>query len=123
MAIVAMLAALEYRDRTGRGQCIDLSMQDISAWLTQTAWNSNDKAAATHSIIAVRDGYVLAEADDVDLPSLLEMDRVEVAARVIGGRHKRQPGAQRSRIRGAASHARPAPVGIHPWKTARTGRS
>ncbi len=80
MAIVAVLAALEYRDRTGRGQYIDLSMQDISAWLTQTAWNSDGKTAAPHSIIAVRDGYVLAEADAVDLPMAREMDRVEAAA-------------------------------------------
>ena len=65
MAIVAMLAALEYRDRTGRGQYIDLSMQDISAWLTQTAWNGG--VAAPHSIIAVRDGYVLAEAAAVGI--------------------------------------------------------
>ena len=80
MAIVAMLAALEYRDRTGRGQYIDLSMQDISAWLTQTAWNGTN--AAAHSIIAVRDGYVLAEAVDArrHLPSPLDMDRAEAAA-------------------------------------------
>lgn len=39
MGIVAILAALEYRARTGRGQFIDLSMQDATAWLTRTTWN------------------------------------------------------------------------------------
>ena len=62
-AVLAVLAALAYRDRTGRGQAIDLSMQDIAAWATQTAWNSpNDHSAAR--VIRCRDGYVVAEADD-----------------------------------------------------------
>ena len=37
-AALAVLAALHYRDRTGKGQYIDLSMQDISSWFTQAAW-------------------------------------------------------------------------------------
>ena len=32
----AMVAALEYRDASGLGQYVDLSMQDITAWATQT---------------------------------------------------------------------------------------
>jgi crotonobetainyl-CoA:carnitine CoA-transferase CaiB-like acyl-CoA transferase len=35
----AILAALEQRDACGLGQHLDLSMQDISATLTQTRWN------------------------------------------------------------------------------------
>jgi crotonobetainyl-CoA:carnitine CoA-transferase CaiB-like acyl-CoA transferase len=84
MAIVAMLAALEYRDRTGHGQYIDLSMQDISAWLTQTAWNRDGAPqAASPTMIAVRDGYVLAEATAETvrrhLPAAQEMDRAQAA--------------------------------------------
>lgn len=36
---VAMVAALEHRDTSGRGQFVDLSMQDIAAWATHTLWN------------------------------------------------------------------------------------
>jgi crotonobetainyl-CoA:carnitine CoA-transferase CaiB-like acyl-CoA transferase len=60
MAILAVLAALEQRDRTGQGQYMDLSMQDISAWLTQTAWNG--ERALSPLMQRCRDGYVMAEA-------------------------------------------------------------
>ncbi len=64
MALVAVLGALEYRDRTGRGQTIDLSMQDITAWLTQTAWNGEKEAQPRSTLLLCRDGYiVLPELD------------------------------------------------------------
>jgi crotonobetainyl-CoA:carnitine CoA-transferase CaiB-like acyl-CoA transferase len=62
MAVLALLAALSYRDRTGKGQYIDLSMQDIAAWMTQTAWNGADPAGTPSHLIACSDGFVLAEA-------------------------------------------------------------
>lgn len=34
IAVVSILAALQARDRTGLGQFIDLSMQDVCAWLS-----------------------------------------------------------------------------------------
>jgi crotonobetainyl-CoA:carnitine CoA-transferase CaiB-like acyl-CoA transferase len=40
-ALLAVLAALVQRDRSGLGQAIDLSMQDGAAWATQTAWNAS----------------------------------------------------------------------------------
>lgn len=58
--VLAVLAALAHRDRTGRGQYIDLSMQDITAWLTQAVWN--DAGISQVSVIACRDGHVLVEA-------------------------------------------------------------
>jgi crotonobetainyl-CoA:carnitine CoA-transferase CaiB-like acyl-CoA transferase len=61
LAVVAILAALEHRDRTGEGQSIDLSMQDIAAWLTQTRWNSAGPAAPG-SLIECADGFLYAEA-------------------------------------------------------------
>lgn len=62
MALVAVLAALEYRDRTNRGQFIDLSMQDIAAWMTQIAWNGKTEPAVPLTVVACADGHVLAEA-------------------------------------------------------------
>jgi crotonobetainyl-CoA:carnitine CoA-transferase CaiB-like acyl-CoA transferase len=70
MAILAVIAALEQRDRTGHGQYIDLSMQDISAWLTQTAWNG--EKALTPSMQRCRDGYVLAEAQTETIVAALK---------------------------------------------------
>jgi formyl-CoA transferase len=70
MAILALLAALSYRDRTGKGQYIDLSMQDIAAWMTQTAWNGVDPAGTFSHLIACGDGYVLVEADTCALGGL-----------------------------------------------------
>ena len=72
MGIVALLAALEYRDRTGCGQYIDLSMQDITAWVAQTAWN---RAAGTidrtSSVLSCTDGYVVAEAAETEIGQVL----------------------------------------------------
>ena len=46
-ALAAILAGLEYRERTGRGAFMDLSMQELSAWLTQLAWNAPAQARPT----------------------------------------------------------------------------
>ena len=59
--LVAMLAALEYRDRTGQGQFVDLSMQDICAWATQTAWNRQQTPPWGWTIVPCSDGFVLAD--------------------------------------------------------------
>jgi len=60
VAVVALLAALEYRERTGHGQNIDLSMQDICAWLTQTVWGGDTTKIPT---LPCSDGAILAELD------------------------------------------------------------
>lgn len=39
LAVAAILGALAYRNRSGEGQFIDIAMQDVCAWATQTAWN------------------------------------------------------------------------------------
>ena len=39
-AVGAMFAALIYRNRTGRGQSIDMSMLDVMGWMTMEAWPS-----------------------------------------------------------------------------------
>ncbi|NCA15391.1 MAG: CoA transferase [Proteobacteria bacterium] len=45
-AATAVMAALEWRERSGQGQFIDVAMQDICAWATQTAWNHAPAVAA-----------------------------------------------------------------------------
>lgn len=65
MAMTAVLGALEFRDRTGMGQYIDLSMQDICAWLTQTAWNGGEAVQPPSALIACTDGYVLLSPGEI----------------------------------------------------------
>jgi crotonobetainyl-CoA:carnitine CoA-transferase CaiB-like acyl-CoA transferase len=71
MGVLAVLAALAWRDRTGRGQFIDLSMQDIAAWLTQTAWSMDERGGPPLSVLACRDGHVLLEATGDELSRLV----------------------------------------------------
>ena len=60
-ACFAILALLEYRDRSGQGQAIDLAMQDAAVWMTQTNWNGETPEDLT--MITCRDGHVAVAAD------------------------------------------------------------
>ena len=62
MAAASILGALYYRLKSGRGQYIDLSMQDVSGWLTQTAWNHGRVRAP--AVLKCKDGYVFADATE-----------------------------------------------------------
>ena len=44
-AVAAIMGALAWRGRSGRGQFIDVAMQDVCAWATQTAWNRPPESA------------------------------------------------------------------------------
>ena len=62
LGLAAILAGLAYRDRTGGGLALDLSMQDAGAWLTRTAWNAQFEDHQANAFIECEDGYVVAEA-------------------------------------------------------------
>jgi crotonobetainyl-CoA:carnitine CoA-transferase CaiB-like acyl-CoA transferase len=62
MAVVAILGAIEARDRTGLGQAIDLSMQDVGSWLTMPLWNG-DESLLHPGVLRASDGFVMVEDD------------------------------------------------------------
>lgn len=59
--LLATLAALEHRDRTGGVTHFDLSMQDASTWMTQIAWPGSGPATPV-TLLRAADGYVAALA-------------------------------------------------------------
>ena len=71
MAMVAILGALDHLERTGEGQYIDLSMQDVCAWLTQTSWNHALDGRIEPAVVKASDGFVLVEAGDAVLREAL----------------------------------------------------
>lgn len=88
-AVLAVLAALAYRERTGKGQAIDLSMQDIAAWMTQTLWNGSSAGEGAVRIIACSDGNLLVEAmtmsaleDLTKLEAFYSLPAADVAAKL-----------------------------------------
>lgn len=73
--LLGTLAALELRDRHKAPQFIDLSMQDLTAWLTVLSWN-DDEAAINGNMIPCIDGFLLVSGPKtVEWPSLKTMTR------------------------------------------------
>lgn len=72
IAVVAILGALEARDRSGRGQSIDLSMQDAGAWITSPFWNGGHASPQPVASIAC-DGFVVVEPDETE-PHAIKSD-------------------------------------------------
>ncbi|MBI2861757.1 MAG: CoA transferase [Chloroflexi bacterium] len=75
-APVAILAALHYRNRMGKGQRSDLAMQDATAWLTGEAWTIYEATGqppgpmgnrhwliAPHNVYQAKDGPVAIAAE------------------------------------------------------------
>ncbi len=77
IAVVAVLAALQERERSGRGQSIDLSMQDIVAWATHVAWDG--ALPVTTRCIACADGQLLVIGDGA-VPDLRQLAREQAMA-------------------------------------------
>ena len=77
VGVVSVLAALEHRQRTGAGQAIDLSMQDVCAWATQAGWNRAAAGAGAGIVLRCSDGYVLADGRGAEVAGL---DRAQAVA-------------------------------------------
>lgn len=60
-ALLGVLAALERRDREGTVLHIDLSMQDIAAWLSQQAWNGAGGRTDERCLVLCPDAFVMVE--------------------------------------------------------------
>ncbi len=86
MAVTAVLGALHERERSGKGQHIDLSMQDIVAWATQTAWGEN-RIKPEARVLACTDGdlLVLGGAGPLD-STRMTRDQASAAALSQGAR-------------------------------------
>ena len=61
--LLAVLAALEFRARTGRGLTLDLAMQDAAAWSTHLLWNDSPDLPGTARITEVTDGHVAFDTE------------------------------------------------------------
>lgn len=59
LGLLAVLAGLEQRDKTGRAPRYDLSMQDVAAWLTQLSWNEQRPEAG--KIVPQGDGFAATD--------------------------------------------------------------
>lgn len=70
-AAAGILAALTERERSGRGQIVDIAMSDAIAWLTQVAWHAGPPESAV-SQWKTRDGWVVAAAEQTAVVHVLE---------------------------------------------------
>lgn len=95
--LLALLAALDRKERTGQGAHFDIAMQDCSAWATQMLWTGGTEGAKGCLIMAARDGHVAIEGDmdaavdalggasGASLPDVLaQMPRDEAVAALAG---------------------------------------
>ncbi len=70
LALLAIVAALAYRERSGAGQAIDISMQDAGVWATQMEWHSPPAAART-VIVGCKDGFLAVDGNSKTLDQWL----------------------------------------------------
>jgi crotonobetainyl-CoA:carnitine CoA-transferase CaiB-like acyl-CoA transferase len=79
--LFAVMCGLEQRRRTGRGMMIDLSMQDVAVWTTQTLWNGMSRFQ--HCVLSCADGFVVADRPRYALGGLAEAASDMSRARLI----------------------------------------
>ncbi len=87
LGLVALLAALEQREITGRGQTVDIAMQDVALWMTRTAWNAGDAQAPKRRVLECAGGHVYVEVDGpLDDVGALARGEAVAALRAAGHR-------------------------------------
>ena len=69
--MLSVIAGLELRERTGKGMNYDISMQDVTSWVTETTWNiPAEERGPNGAAVECSDGYVWmenpADADGID---------------------------------------------------------
>ncbi|MFM9999358.1 MAG: CaiB/BaiF CoA transferase family protein [Burkholderiaceae bacterium] len=69
-SMTAIQAALESREHTGKGQHLDLAMQDICAWATQSSWNDAGQNRSACSVLQCADGHVLVTSPVTETAAL-----------------------------------------------------
>jgi crotonobetainyl-CoA:carnitine CoA-transferase CaiB-like acyl-CoA transferase len=84
--LLASIAGIEYRERTGKAVQFDISMQDTSVWLTQMDWPGSAERPLS-AVIEAGDGYVLAQGDPKLLAPLTDgaaqsLDRAGLVAKL-----------------------------------------
>ncbi|MBT6277412.1 MAG: hypothetical protein HOI95_25180 [Chromatiales bacterium] len=87
ISVGAILSALLHRNRTGKGQFLDVSMQDVAAWATQLTWNGLEPIYERTRVAQCSDGYVLVtrpDAHGVDGAPLLSLSREEAQSKWPG---------------------------------------
>ncbi|MGX0978502.1 crotonobetainyl-CoA:carnitine CoA-transferase CaiB-like acyl-CoA transferase [Roseovarius sp. MBR-51] len=77
-----VLAALRNRQRTGKGDFIDVSMQDVAVWMTAPLWKFSEAPMTRNPMLECADGYVCAErnCDSVEGRDWAGMTRDEAVA-------------------------------------------
>ena len=69
--LLAILAALELRDQTGRGQMLDISMQDAAVSATASLWHGKPRAEQIFFVRCV-DGYACVETVEPLVDTVLD---------------------------------------------------
>jgi len=80
MALVAVLAAMEQRKSTGRGQIIDLSMQDVACWVTEILWNQPELEPVDIWLGKQTDGFIV-----IDRPKSVTVQALVEAGLAVEG--------------------------------------